>query len=320
MKTDEVFYFFLLKPFSVQILRETVMSDINAFPDSGIFRFISSDAHFRLAVVISTPAARSICQKNGTYPLATMGLSRLVSGALLLSSHLDEGQEIGIHFKCSGPLGGLFVEAAFGGNVRGYCENPKATLNETHDFLDLKVGVGNGLVTVVRTLPNDLRPHTGTVPISTGEIATDLAYYLQQSHQIQSALALGSVLDSQGNLEQSGGVLLEILPNAPENVILKLETAVSQAKSLTEMLKEKLSPLGIAESFVGNFQLIQIEHPSNIKHVCRCSKLRILNALRLLGKIAIEDLLKDSDPIEVTCEFCQQKYYISHNDLRDLIR
>ena len=47
------------------------------------------------------------------------------------------------------------------------------------------------MLTVSRAHPDWKAPFTGMVPITTGEIAEDMAVYMQDSEQVSSAIAVG---------------------------------------------------------------------------------------------------------------------------------
>lgn len=87
----------------------------------------------------------------------------------------------------------------------------------------------------------------GVVPIHSGEIAEDLAYYLADSEQTQSALGLGVSLDRSGQVRHAGGFLLTVLPFADEETLAALERNLSSVPSVTDMMGQGLSPKQIAD-------------------------------------------------------------------------
>jgi redox-regulated HSP33 family molecular chaperone len=65
-------------------------------------------------------------------------------GAILLSSQLKDGQEVGLLFKGNGPLGSLYGQASYEGHVRGYCPHPNYFPPNIEDALNLKKALGFG--------------------------------------------------------------------------------------------------------------------------------------------------------------------------------
>ncbi len=53
------------------------------------------------------------------------------------------------------------------------------------------------------------KPYTGMVPILTGEVAEDLANYLADSEQTNSAIGLGVSLNRDCEVKSAGGFLIQ---------------------------------------------------------------------------------------------------------------
>lgn len=69
-----------------------------------------------------------------------------------------------------------------------------------------------GTLAVVRTQPLSPQPYTGTVEITSGEIAEDLAVYMSESEQTNSAVALGVQIGGAGEVTAAGGYLIQVCP------------------------------------------------------------------------------------------------------------
>jgi predicted RNA-binding protein with RPS1 domain len=57
-------------------------------------------------------------------------------------------------------------------------------------------------------------PYTSSVPLQTGEMGDDLAYYLLTSEQIPSAVGLGVYVEADYSVSAAGGILVQALPGA----------------------------------------------------------------------------------------------------------
>ena len=68
-----------------------------------------------------------------------------------------------------------------------------------------------------------------------GEIAKDFTYYFTVSEQTPSAVALG-VLTRSDEVEQAGGFIVQMMPDATEETISILENNISGLESVTHML------------------------------------------------------------------------------------
>ncbi len=69
------------------------------------------------------------------------------------------------------------------GNVKGYCANPVVDIPLREDGkLDVGTAVGQGMLGVIKDLKMR-EPYIGQVPLQTGEIGDDIAFYYMQSEQ-----------------------------------------------------------------------------------------------------------------------------------------
>lgn len=282
-------------------------------------KFIAKDLSFRVVAVDATAVVREMQGLQNTYPLATMAVGRSMVAALLMAAQLKDQHEVSLYFRGDGPLETVFAQASFEGEVRGYTPNPQLEMPLQDGRLDVGKAVGKGFLTVVRTLPLQSQSHRGTVEIQTGEIGDDVAFYYQQSHQTPSVVALGVKVNAYGFVVSAGGVLMELMPGATDNLIGQLEKAVQSAGSLSEALEKGATAADLAKLFTAGHELMPIPHPHSARYSCRCSVARVERSLALLGVPEIEDMIQKSENAEVRCEFCGRLYVLSGDALSDLV-
>ena len=98
------------------------------------------------------------------------------------------------------------------GNVKGTMSNPSADPPLREDGkLNVGAAVGRGVLAVVRSHPKNEHPYQGMIPIATGEVAEDLARYLADSEQTNSALALGVSINRDTSIRSAGGFLIQVM-------------------------------------------------------------------------------------------------------------
>lgn len=284
-----------------------------------IAKFFSEDLMLRVSVAVTTDAIRKMFATQKPLPLASICLGRAMTGAVLMASQMKDGQRIGVHFNGNGPLGPLFAEANFEGEARAYCQNAQADLPLKDGKLDISGAIGEGILTVTRSQPFQKDPHRGIVPIVNGEISQDLAYYLFQSHQIPSVIALAVYLDGDGSVLASGGVLIEVLPGATEKLIATLERKSTEAPSLSKRLNAGVSPLELAQVYCHDSPLVQVEHPHNVKFVCKCNRERVDRTLSLFGRASLAEMALKGEDVPVTCEFCGKHYTVTAEEIRKIL-
>ena len=279
---------------------------------------IDENGVMRASALVGTHVVREMRQILDTAPLATMALGRSLVGCALMASHLKEGHTVGAYFRGNGPLGTLYTEASFEGAVRAYTSFPHAELPLVNGKLDLRTGIGLGVLEVVRGSPFQKQLHTGSVEIVTGEVGDDFAHYLSQSHQIPSVVALALNLDRSGEVVAAGGVLIELMPGHSDDDISRLEKNLKDARPLSEMLSQGRDVREIAASYLAGFKMSEMTHNFPVKYECKCSDERVRRSLILLGHAEIDRLIQDGQQTEVRCDFCGRKYVVSLEALREI--
>ncbi len=284
-----------------------------------IHRFLDNNGELRASVVYGTEVIEEMRKVLDAGPLATVVLGRSMLGCALMASHLKLGDSVGMYVKGNGALGNFYAEGNYEGAVRAFTHNPKVDLPLKNSKLDIRGAVGNGVLEIVRTSHNSDSVHRGLVDIQTGEVGDDIAFYLYQSHQIPSVVALTVDLNPKGYVASAGGVLIELMPGAQEDTIQKIEKKVAAAKHLSELLALGLSATEILNEFLSDFKMVELEHNSFIQYQCRCSTDRAKRALILLGHQEIDSMIQETnESLMLSCDFCGKKYYISLGELEKL--
>lgn len=281
-------------------------------------KFVTKDLMIRAAVAISTVTVENIRSVQNTSPIATVAVGRAVTGALLMASQLKASHRVGLHFRGDGPLGGIYAEANYEGHVRGCSNNPSCPLLE-HD--DLKVGpaLGLGLLTVTQNQPHQREPYRGSVPLVSGEIAQDIAYYLQQSLQVRSIVSLGVYINEYGKVQASGGLIIELMPGASESLINKLEEQAQKARAISQLILSGSRHADLLQEFLGDFEIVPLDHNQKIEFTCNCSIEKVNRAIELLEVSDLEDMINKNESGEVKCEFCGKHYQIPVEQLKIIL-
>ncbi len=267
--------------------------------------------------LIDTETVEKARKIHDTLPTATAALGRVMSGALLLASTLKENQKVTLQIKGDGPIREIIAEADARYRVRAYIKRPHIHMGLKDGKLDVGRAIGKGFINVIRDL--GLRDiYQSSVPLQTGEIATDLAYYLNVSEQIPSAVSLGVYVDTDNSVKASGGFMIQRLPGARDEVISFIERKLSNIKTASSMILEGLSPLEIIKEAVG--LPVDVLDEKEVTYFCPCSKERVLGAMVTLGKAEIEEIIKKGEDLEVSCRFCGNVYDVTINDLEVILR
>ncbi len=281
---------------------------------------VTKNGLIRICAVNSKNIVQAAHDYHKTLPLATAALGRLLTGAVIMGSMMkEENSSITLQLHGDGPLGRVLAVANSKGEVKGYVENPFANLPlNRFGKIDVGSGVGNGYMSVVK----DLRlkePYIGQVPIQTGEIGDDLAFYFAQSEQVPSLVALGVLVDRDYSVKQAGGFIVQIMPDCDEFNLRKFEKAAENIKSVTSMLERGLSNEEIIRAVMQDFE-IDILEETEVGYVCDCCDERMQRAIVSLGKKEIQDIIDEQGEAEIVCQFCSKAYNYTKADLEDMLK
>ncbi|MCE3009357.1 MAG: Hsp33 family molecular chaperone HslO [Proteobacteria bacterium] len=284
-----------------------------------VHRFVTNDLTIRVAAVDATAAVQEMQKLQNAMPLATIGMGRAMVGALLMSSQLKPGQEVGILLKGNGPLGSLYAQSNYEGQVRAYCPHPEYIAHQEEDFLNLKKALGFGQLTISRQQPFQKQPFYGTVEMVSGEVGEDIAHYLHQSHQIRSLVSLGVYLDSYGKVKSAGGLLLEVMPGVEETVVDKVQkNADSQQEAVSKLILAGQSPEEFVRPYLEGIPFTELPHPFEVKYFCPCTPERVKGALSTLGITDLEEMIAQKQDTEVQCQMCGRRYDVKTEELESL--
>lgn len=292
-----------------------------------LIRGLAAGGNLRVLAVETTDIAEVARERHQLSPTATAALGRAMSGVLLLTFLLSKTpkERVSLQFAGDGPLGGLVVEAAPDGFVRGYVKNPQANPPLRPDGkLNVGAAIGKGELRVDRLLSNE-ELYQSSVELVSGEVAEDLVRYLWQSEQIPSAVLLGVRVHGQGEVQVAGGLAIQVLPGCPDEVIDKLEQNLQGRAGITDLLLER----GLEGAILTLLEGLDYD-PTNLSAVgyrqgyiplefrCRCSRERALNALIYFSPEEREEMIEQDGGAEVQCHWCAMKYQITPEEIRSL--
>lgn len=273
----------------------------------------------RAFAISSTHLVAEARERHRTLPVVTAALGRLLSAGAIMSSMMKGDKDIvTISLKGDGPAGYITVTADSHGHVKGFPGNPNVDIPRKYaGKLDVGAAVGRGLLTVSYDLGLK-EPYSGQVEIQTGEVAEDLAYYFTVSEQLPSAVGLGVMVDTDSSVKHAGGFIVQLLPDAPEDVIELLEKKLANLEPVTTMMEQGMTP---EEILLHIFEGVDIEFTErhDVKFYCDCSKEKVKRALAAISDKDLQDIVNDDEDIEVKCYFCNTAYKFSIADIKDIL-
>lgn len=286
--------------------------------DDYLVRMITEEKNIVALACITTSLVDFAKERHGTFPTATAALGRALTGGSLMGALLDQGQRLALKFEGNGPLKKIVVEAEGDGSVRGYVAEPQVDLPPKNGKLDVGGALGReGYLTVTKDLRiRDL--YNGVVKLYTGEIASDIAFYLTESEQIPSAVALGVYVEPGTRVSAAGGLLIQSLPPSDSALVEELTGRLEKMPPVTEQLREGRLPEDILDGIFSGIPCRTIEK-KDLSFRCSCSRARVEQALVTLGAEEIESIIREKEEIDVGCHFCRQQYIFNKYELERLL-
>lgn len=284
----------------------------------------AADATVRLISAVTTDTVAEAVRRHQTSPTASAALGRMLTGAALMGASLKDFDRLTARIDAEGPIGGIFAEANNDGGVRGYVRNPEAELPPKIDGkFDVSGIVGKGMFHITRESGFDLGlhrdPYVGSVPIVSGEIAEDFAYYLAKSEQIPSAVLLGVLLqNTEPFVTAAGGVMIQMMPGANEHIVTMIEDTVAHAPHLTSVIKEGATPEDLLRIALGVIDF-DIVGEKDVAFRCTCSQERAISMIAALGTSEVEAMIAEDKGAVMTCGFCNETYSLNENDLQNIV-
>lgn len=286
-----------------------------------LVRGTAANDFVRAFAVTTRGVTEKALERHNLSPVASAALGRTLAAALMMGADMkNEKDVLTIQFLCDGPIGGITATSNSRGEVKGFVENPSVIL-PPNEFGKLDVGgaVGKGTLHILKDIGLK-EPYAGEVDIRNGEIAEDLTYYFAVSEQVPSVVSLGVLTDRDDyHILCSGGYIIQLMPDCPEEIISNLERACISAPPVTTMLRDGGTPESILNSLLGpmNFRVMET---MPVAFRCDCSRQRVEKALIAMGRGEIRSLIAEGKPVTLNCHFCNTDYTFTTEELIDVLQ
>lgn len=284
-----------------------------------LVRGISKNA--RLICVDSKDVIQKAQEIHNCSSTAITGFGRLLSIGLMMGIDLkNDDDSISLKIISEGPIKQMLVTANKKGEIKGYMQNPYADKELREDGkVDVGGIVGKGNLQVIKDMGMG-KPYVGISNLVSGEIAEDFADYFARSEQIPSVVGAGVLVGKELEIKQAGGFIIQLMPNATEEFIDKMENKVKGIKSVTELLSEGKTPKEILEYLMDGIEKLEILEETEVKYSCNCNKDKFYRGLISLGKEEIIKVFTEQEEIETACNFCHEKYKFKKEEFEEFLK
>lgn len=284
-----------------------------------IIRATAAHGAIRAFVAESKETVETARKLHQLSPVATAALGRLLVATAILGCDLkNETDLVTLQIKGDGPLQGLLATSDSHSRVKGYAFCPDVALMEQYKGkLDIGRAVGKGTLTLIKDIGLK-EPYAGQIPLISGEIAEDLTYYFAKSEQTPSAVGLGVLVDTDESVRQAGGFLVQLMPDAPEEVVNRLEESIAHLPYITDLIDMGKTAEEILAMILEGLE-VEVNDTVPMSWYCNCSKERVTKALISLGKEELGRLIEEDGKAELKCHFCNQTYFFSKEELESIL-
>ena len=292
-----------------------------------IIRCLLENSRARVVVATTTHTVREIARRHQVRGLAAVALGRAVTAGLTLATLTKDEEQVTLQILGNGPLGSITVDARSSGRVRAYLKHPDAVpWNGSPDRarLSLAAAVGSkGIVNVIRDV-GLAQNYAGQTPLASGEIDSDVESYLSTSEQIDSVLRCDTLLDGEGEVTASAGVLVQTLPQAEGTALVEFIRQTLDEQRLSQVLGEATGAIAgetLARQLLGPVsESLQTLDRRPVTFACSCSRARAAATLEMLHQEDLQAMILEDNQASVGCNFCGEKYTFSESELEVIRR
>lgn len=284
-------------------------------------RFIFENAAVRGELVeISDTWQQVQARKEYPAPVRTL-LGEMLAAAALLSANLKFDGMIVMQMHGDGPVKLLVIECDSDLQLRATAKlAPNAVIPDDANLTQLVNAHGHGRF-VITLDPKDKmpgqQPYQGIVPLDGESVAVVIENYMLRSEQLDTKLWLAA------DQNVSRGLLLQKLPregghDAPVGDDVESWNHIVMLGSTLrtdEMLSTDINTLMRRLFWEETIRVFEPKHPT---FHCSCTREKVGNMLRMLGKPEIDSALADLGKLAINCDFCGQHYEFDAVDCAQL--
>ncbi len=282
-----------------------------------IVRATAGNDAIRAFAITSRDMVEEARTRHNSSPVVTAALGRMLSACSMMGVMLKgEDDLVTLQIQGAGPMRGITCTADSTGYVKGFPNVADVVLPAKNGKLDVGGAIDLGIMRVIKDMGLK-EPYVGTVELQTGEIAEDLTYYYAVSEQIPSSVGLGVLMNKDNTVKCAGGFIIQLMPFCSEELIEKLEENIKGLRPVTDMLDAGMSPEDMLREVLSGLDVEILEtYPTGYK--CDCSKAKVERSLISISIDDIKEIIADGKPIEVKCQFCNEAYNFTIDELKKL--
>ncbi len=260
-------------------------------------------------------------QARRSYPPAVSAmLGEMMAAAALLSANLKFDGTIVMQIHGDGPVQLLVAECDAALRLRATAKlREDAKISEQAGLQQLVNAHGEGRFAITLDPANKMpgqQAYQGIVALEGESVATVIENYMMRSEQLDTRLwlaaddkvARGLLLQK---LPDDGGKTTPLADTDVWNRTVTLASTLNQQELLGTDIMTLLQRLYWEET-------VRVFDPRHPVFHCGCSREKVGNMLKMLGREEIDSALADLGKLDINCDFCGQDYLFDPVDCMQL--
>ena len=262
-------------------------------------------------------------QSRRTYPAVVSAImGEMMAAAALLSANLKFDGTIIMQIHGDGPVQLLVAECDAALRLRATAKlREDADVSEQAGLQELVNANGEGRFAITLD-PTDKQPgqqaYQGIVALEGESVATVIENYMMRSEQLDTRLWLAA------DDKVARGLLLQKLPD-DGGKITPLADADADTWNRTVTLASTLNQQELLGTDIMTLlqrlyweETVRVFDPRHPTFHCGCSREKVGNMLKMLGREEIDSALADLGKLDINCDFCGQDYLFDPVDCMQL--
>ncbi len=288
--------------------------------NDSLYRFVVEGCNVRGQLVYLDESWRELSRRHDYPPVVRTLLGEAVSAAALLSATIKFDGSLRIQASGDGGLRLLVAEATANGTLRGLARWKGELEGDLLPEL-----LGNGRLAITIDPGAGRERYQGIVDLQGNGLTQSLRGYFSHSEQLPTRLWLAVGED------RVAGLLLQRVPEQdPDDADLHdvedaPEDASGDAWRQTVEHAESIDPADLLELAVPDLlaringdRAVRLYRGDNWRFLCSCSREKVAEVLRALGREDLDALIEERERVSVNCEFCNAQFEFDAVDVAQI--
>ena len=250
---------------------------------------------------------QAVLERHDYPPVVRDQLGQFLAAGALLASTIKYDGSLTMQILGSGPISMMLAEFSSKGTLRGL-----ATWREVPEPGPLSELFGDGRLVFTVETSSGGDSYQGVVNLEGDTLGQAVENYFDRSEQLATRLWLAT------DETQASGMLLQQMPSRGESDDADMW---NRAVVLTSTLSDKELAHLSAQTLLHRLyheEDVRLFEPEPVSFRCTCSHERVRKLLLTLGSDEVHSIIVERGQVEVTCEFCNQRYEFDAVDVEEI--